>query len=88
MIMIYDIIKLQILSYYSTEFHKFFCAINCCSYKTHFRIFAKKSFWFIYFREKVWPVWTKLFEFFRETFRSLDTLNLFVPLSREVRRLK
>ena len=42
--MIYDIIKLQILSYYSTEFHKFFCAINCCSYKTHFRIFAKKVF--------------------------------------------
>jgi len=28
----YDIIQFQILSYQSKEFHKFFCAINCCSY--------------------------------------------------------
>ena len=44
------IIQLQILSFESREFHKFFCAINCCGYKTHglLKIFAFRQTFCIY----------------------------------------
>ena len=58
--------------------------INCCSYKIHsfHKVFAFREkyyceFRFIYFREisqKIWKMRPKIFAFFRETFRSLETL--------------
>ena len=66
-----DIMKLQILSSQSKEF---FCAINCCSYNTYdfhkkfsSKIFSRKNFRIV-------------FAFFRETFRSLQTLVGKLPL--------
>ena len=58
----YDIIKLLMLNFRSRESTSFFSAINCCSYKICFRE--------IYFCE----IRTNIFAFFRESFRSLETL--------------
>ena len=56
------------MRYQSREFHKFFWGINCCSYNTHgfHGIFAS--------REKICEMRPKIFAFFLETFRSLETL--------------
>ena len=81
----YAIIQLQILSNQSREFNKFFWASNCCSYKTHgfHKIFAfrenilafPRDFRILHFPKKnVREMWPKIFAFFRETFRSLETL--------------
>ena len=69
--------KLQILSYQSREFHKFFWAINCCNSETHgfHKIFAKYflishfreillSFCLIYFREILQKFFRNATEFF------------------------
>ena len=81
------LLKLQILSYQNIEFHKFFWAINCFSYKTHgfhklfefsqnfalflFHLFLSKN---AKFCEKICEMWPKIFAFFRETFCLLKTL--------------
>ena len=58
----YDIIKLLMLSSQTREFHKFFCAINCCSYRFSRNFFSRNIatfrfvfafFCLIYFREKM-----------------------------------
>ena len=59
------------MRYQSTEFHKFFWGINCCSYNTHgfhkifaFRIFAKFRFVFALF------IFAKKCEISRKSFRN------------------
>ena len=73
----------------SREFHKFFGAINYCIYKTHgyHKTFAFRKnnfafspnfcimhFRFIFFAKKNCDMRPKILPFFRETFRSLETL--------------
>ena len=65
------------MSYQSKEFHKFFWAINCCTNKTQNYLISRKYFGIFAFREKVCEMRPKIYAFFHETFRSLETLEIF-----------
>ena len=76
--------KTSNMSYQSREFHKFFRAINCCSFKTHgfHKIFA------IFHFTKSLRNATENFRTFREMFRSLETIQRSNTRKREKDKLQ
>ena len=68
---LYDIIKLEILIYQNREIYSSSEQLIVAAIKL--MVFTK--FRLIYFREKVCDMRPKIFAFFRETFRSLETIS-------------